>query len=130
MELTTKFFLSNNVSVILSLIFAKFLTKQTAKSHTLQQLCKALKATGSGVKNAMSRRKIYKCKNYGKNEAGNWEHISVPPEHHPHKKHATEKRPKPEVDTIIGVAWPTPSQKEFLVRWAGYKVNSFLLFSF
>ena len=44
----------------------QFLTKQTARSHTLHELCKALDASEAGVKNAMSRRKIEKCKDYVK----------------------------------------------------------------
>ncbi|CAL6348235.1 unnamed protein product [Bathycoccus prasinos] len=98
-----------------------FLTKQTARSHTLHELCKALDASEAGVKNAMSRRKIEKCKDYVKKENGQWEHVPIGPEHHPKKKAKAEAKAEPEVDTIIGIAYPEAGRKEYLVRWAGFK---------
>jgi len=99
----------------------QFLTKQTARSHTLHELCKALDASEAGVKNAMSRRKIEKCKDYVKKENGQWEHVPIGPEHHPKKKAKAEAKAEPEVDTIIGIAYPEAGRKEYLVRWAGFK---------
>jgi hypothetical protein len=96
------------------------LTKQTARSHSLAQLVKALDSTEAGVKNAMTRRKISKCKDYHKKEDGTWEEIPDA-QHHPKKKAAAEKAPEPEVDTIIGVAYPEPGRKEYLCRWTGFK---------
>ena len=97
------------------------MTKQTARSHTLHELWKALDASEAGVKNAMSRRKIEKCKDYVKKENGTWEHVPVGPEHHPKKKAKAEAKTEPEVDTIIGIAYPETGRKEYLVRWAGFK---------
>ena len=73
------------------------------------------------MKNAMSRRKIEKCKDCVKKENGQWEHIPVGPEHHPKKKAKAEEKAEPEVDTIIGIAYPEAGRKEYLVRWAGFK---------
>ena len=73
------------------------------------------------MKNAMSRRKIEKCKDYVKKENGQWEHVPIGPEHHPKKKAKAEAKAEPEIDTIIGIAYPEAGRKEYLVRWAGFK---------
>ena len=68
------------------------MTKQTARSHTLHELCKALDASEAGVKNAMSRRKIEKCKDYVKKENGKWEHVPIGPEHHQKRRQRRKQR--------------------------------------
>ena len=90
-----------------------WLTKESAKSHTMLEICRHFKCTEQGAKAAMHRRGITHCKDA--EFRGNAWHTTVTAS----RKSASTREGEFEVDSIVGKRSLQNGKTEYLVQWKG-----------